>query len=118
MPEVTGQSAHGGPDGRTGDKSGRKEDSHYCAYGNPCPGAFLSRLLALANVNLAVTVFIHNGCVVRTDHAPTVQFLHRIVVPPCSVRAPIGTDEYEHIIVLCHCCLLSLELLYSPDGEN
>ena len=103
MPEVTGQSAHGSCDGYTGDKSGRKKDSHYRAYGNPCPGTFLSRLLAQANVNLAVSVFIHNGGVVRTDHAPTVQFLHRIVVLPCSVRAIIGTDEYEHIIVICHC---------------
>src|SRR5437764_8163941 len=103
MPEVTGQFTHGRPDGRTGDESGRKEDSHDCAYGNPCPGAFLSRLLTLAHVNLAVNVFIYNGSVVRTDHAPTVQALHRIVGLPCSVHAPIGTDEYEHIIVICHC---------------
>jgi hypothetical protein len=104
---VTGERADHPADGGRADDRRREDRADRRPNADTPPGAVPGRRLVLVLVHLAVRVLGHDGGVIGSDQATSVQILHDLVVLPRRSLVRIRGDEDEYAVSLCHCGSLS-----------
>jgi imidazolonepropionase-like amidohydrolase len=105
--QVAGERADHPADGGRADNRRREDRADRRPDADPPPGAVPRRRLVLVLVHLAVGVLGHDGGVIGSDQATSVQVLDDLVVLPRRRLVRIGGDEDEYAVGLCHCGSLS-----------